>query len=132
MRVRATTSTLLIAALLCLCASIPASAQQKKEWTWKDRDGKIRTRNDLAGMLFHGRKDFRYVDLSGADLAQGWDLRGASRTAPTRQRDRHRHSDTGAPHRSSIVTRSVLALGSERTCPLWGWDTFSGSLRTQP
>jgi len=75
MRVRATASLLLIAILLCLSASIPTSAQQQEEWTWKDRDGKVRSRADLDEILKQhklwvesGGKSGSRAYLSGANL----------------------------------------------------------------
>ena len=51
MRVRATASSVLIAVLLCLSATILTWAQQKAEWTWNDRDGKVRSRAELDEIL---------------------------------------------------------------------------------
>jgi hypothetical protein len=51
MRVRATASSLLIAVSLCPSATVQTPAQQQKEWTWTDRDGKIRSRADLDEIL---------------------------------------------------------------------------------
>src|SRR5271166_3690803 len=76
MRVRATTGSLLIAISLCLFASIPTAAQQQKDWTWKDRDGKPRSRADLDEILKQHRlwvesegKSGTRADLSGANLS---------------------------------------------------------------
>src|SRR5271157_3708342 len=97
MRVRATASSLLIAAFLCLSAAIPEAAQQPKqqpEWavtdvipeaaqqpkqqpegTWTDRNGKERSRADLDEILKQhelwvtsGGKSGTQADLSRAGL----------------------------------------------------------------
>ena len=47
---RAATS-LLIAVLLCLAAAAQTASQRWEDWTWKDRDGKIRLRADLDKSL---------------------------------------------------------------------------------
>jgi uncharacterized protein YjbI with pentapeptide repeats len=93
---RATASSLLIAISLCLSAAIPTSGQQLKEWTWKDRDGKVRSRADLDEILrqhqlwlaSHSKSgapanlrdaNLRVADLVGAKLT-GADLSGADLT----------------------------------------------------
>jgi len=80
--VRVTASSLLIATLLCLSAALPAVAQQQKAWTWKDRDGKVRSRGDLDKILEQhelwwasekksgARADLSFADLRGADLGE--------------------------------------------------------------
>lgn len=80
MRVRAIASSLLFAVLLCLCAAIPMWAQQEEEWTWKDRDGNVRSRAELDKILrqhkiwadsnhkFGTRADLAGAHLSDADL----------------------------------------------------------------
>jgi uncharacterized protein YjbI with pentapeptide repeats len=101
---RATTSSLMIAISLCLPTAIPASAQQQKEWTWKDRDQRVKSAADLDEILRHklseishdehwsripgllsgtdlrgaklGGADLSEADLSGADLSEA-DLSGA-------------------------------------------------------
>jgi Pentapeptide repeats (8 copies) len=82
MRVRATASSLLIAISFCLCDTLPTSAQQQKAWTWKARDGKVRSRADLDKLLEQHElwmdskeKSGARADLSGADLSHA-DLRG--------------------------------------------------------
>ena len=96
MRVRATASSLLIGISLCLFA-FSTSAQQK-EWTWKDSNGKVRSRTDLDEILKQHRiwlksngksgsranlggailigVDLVYEELSGTDLSFA-DLSGA-------------------------------------------------------
>ena len=83
MRVRATASSLLIAISLALSAAIPTSAQQQEEWTWKDRDGKVRSQADLDEILKQHKlwldsqgKSGARADLSGANLSKA-DLSGA-------------------------------------------------------
>jgi uncharacterized protein YjbI with pentapeptide repeats len=94
MRVRAIASSLLIAISLCLPTAIPTSAQQKKEWSWKDRDLKVRSRADLDKILEKHKlwlgsehrgsgaravlssADLSDANLSGADLMEA-DLSGA-------------------------------------------------------
>ena len=81
-------------ALLCLSLPLGTSGQQQqKEWTWKDRDGNVRSRADLDKILeqhklwldSHFRHGFR-AELSGSDLRgaalghailRGADLRSA-------------------------------------------------------
>jgi len=98
MRVRATTGSLLIAISLCLFASIPTAAQQQKDWTWKDRDGKPRSRADLDEILKQHRlwvesegKSGTRADLSGANLSGAFLSRADLRSA-----DLHGADLTGA------------------------------------
>ena len=96
MRVRATASSLLIGISLCLFAA--STSAQQKEWTWKDSNGKVRSRSDLDEILkqhklwlkSNGKSgsranlggailigvDLVYEELSGADLSFA-DLSGA-------------------------------------------------------
>jgi uncharacterized protein YjbI with pentapeptide repeats len=88
MRVRATASSLLIAILLCLSATVPTSAQQQKEWKGAYADGRPMSRADLDKILERhklwvesGGKSGSLAALSDADLSGAilvsTDLQGA-------------------------------------------------------
>ena len=91
---RATASSLLIAVLVCLSAAVPTWAQQiqlkvESKWSWKDRDGKVRSPADLDEILQQHKRwlnsneksgpgaDLWFADLHGANL-RGADLSNAS------------------------------------------------------
>jgi hypothetical protein len=68
-------SSLLIAVLLCLSATVPTWAQQPEDWTWTDSEGRVGTSADLYEILrlhklwhtSNGKSGAR-ADLSLADL----------------------------------------------------------------
>lgn len=81
MRPRATAYALLFMTLLCLSLPLGASGQPQettKEWTWKDRDGQVRSRADLDRIL---EQQKQWVESQGKSGAQAElykaDLRGA-------------------------------------------------------
>lgn len=80
MRRTTATSTLLFMALLRLLTPLRVSGQQQNQWTWKDGQGRVRSRGDLDKILAQhklwveskgktgARADLSNAVLSGADL----------------------------------------------------------------
>jgi hypothetical protein len=87
-------ASMLIVVLLCFGVAAQMAMQQKQEWTWKDRNGQIRSKADLDEILRQHKlwlesdgktgvqlgiygADFSGADLSGADLRKGTILKSS-------------------------------------------------------
>jgi hypothetical protein len=109
-------------ALLFLLATHPAKGQLVEEWTWKDVDGKSRSRAELESIV---RKHKRWMesnrklgsraDLHGADLRDAelteWDLESAR---SGRRRPEPRETPRREPRRRAFRLREVKRSGPGR------------------
>src|SRR5260370_5211315 len=115
-----------VGAFLALLVPSQAGAQkqEEKEWTWKDREGKTRTRADLDKILDQHKPSLETgragvpADLSRADLDSA-DLGGA---------DLVNANLTGAKLRSANLTRANLAGANLTDASLLGADLRSAQL----